>query len=196
MTGSIPVWVEVNMPWSNPGAYDEWREAQRVEYAKLNEYINSLLGNPPPCPHIDEVAELARMHELLDLYPRLEATEEFGETAWLAEMLDIPDPDVHCIARRRHHRGLERILEKTDPVILAVEEKLERIHAAAEKTEFKHHELCVPGVVVEVRQEGKESEKFVIGHVDSSSYDAGSHVFDDNSLVLRYMDLRPFYAST
>lgn len=39
MTGSIPMWVEVNMPWSDSGAYGEWREAQRVEFAKLDEYI-------------------------------------------------------------------------------------------------------------------------------------------------------------
>jgi hypothetical protein len=29
-------WIEVNMPWSNPGAYDEWIAATDAEYALLD----------------------------------------------------------------------------------------------------------------------------------------------------------------
>lgn len=119
--------------------------------------------------------------QLQNVLDRCPALDDSGN--WESLMTHV-DPDVRVLATRRNQMALRRRFEANDTRAVGWTTQIAELVARENAGRFRYHEMCRPGVALEIRDTNGLTRYVVIGHGD------GPEVADDD-IVLRIMDLMP-----
>jgi hypothetical protein len=148
-----------------------------------------------PAPPSMDGWDSERIARAVDATPDLSSREWSSEEAFSAFLAIHEDPDVRMLATRRRHRVLVSEIEMTDPEFRQWQRRIDALGEVVRGEQFSTHPMCHPGIALEVRAVDGSTRRVMIGDCSPSGSDLAIPEIADDEVVVRFLDLRPFYAA-